>query len=103
MEPEKIPDVADMVDWRKFVVISEDPKVPTYFKFTYNYFGILVEQSFLKGQKALIKQIEKDLKNMFKEDDPNTKVVFHILKSIIEKADKNPATKASWENTSKLD
>ena len=94
-------DSADMVDWRKFVVI--DPSTHTHFKFPYSYFGILVKQSFDKGQKVLLDQITKDLKEMYKEDDPNTKVVFHILKNIIEKSAKNQATKAYWENTSKLD
>jgi hypothetical protein len=99
----KIPDVADMVDWRKFIVISPDPAIPTCFNFPYAYFGTIVKQSFDKGQKVLLEQITRDLKDMFKEDDPNTKVVFHILKHIIEKANKNQATKAYWENTGIVD
>jgi hypothetical protein len=98
-----IPDSSELVDWRKFIVISQDPAVATKFEFPYHYFGTLVEQSFSKGQKVLLEQINKDLKDMFKEDDPNTKVVFHILKSIIQKSSANPNTKKYWENTGKVD
>lgn len=55
----------DPVDWTQFLIISSEE---TYFKIPYNYFGILVKQSFDKGQKVLEDEIIKTTGKIYKDD-----------------------------------
>ena len=59
----------DPIDWRQFLVISSDPTVETHIKIPYNYFGILVKQSFDKGQKVLKDEINKSMGKVLKDED----------------------------------
>lgn len=60
------PNMEDPVDWRKFLVITSDE---VYFKIPYSYFGILVKQSFDKGQKIIKDEINKSMSKVFKDED----------------------------------